>query len=164
MYGQIAFQPSQYSGMSAYGVASIDFPCIKQGADDQYAGGAVSAVQEALRLEGKSPLTPGSGDPLGVFGPATDAAVRQFQSEQGLDSDGIVGPLTGAKLGLKFQSCSTVVQQGGPTKSDEKPPSIMDNIRKYAILYPGVVWGGGLLALLAVGTGVALYINRDESM
>jgi hypothetical protein len=36
----------------------------------------------------------------GVFGPATDKRVRQYQKDQGLVSDGIVGPITAGHMGL----------------------------------------------------------------
>jgi peptidoglycan hydrolase-like protein with peptidoglycan-binding domain len=51
-------------------------------------GGEVKILQAGLNGKGY-PLV---GD--GVFGQATDAAVRQFQSDRGLQVDGIVGPQT----------------------------------------------------------------------
>jgi len=38
------------------------------------------------------------GELDGIFGPLTQAAVKRFQAEHGLVVDGIVGPLTWAKL------------------------------------------------------------------
>ncbi|GAB3712834.1 peptidoglycan-binding domain-containing protein [Nocardiopsis oceani] len=52
-------------------------------------GNLVKAVQQAL--------ISGYGYDLlldGEFGPATEAAVRDFQAAQGIDDDGIVGPIT----------------------------------------------------------------------
>jgi chitosanase len=57
-------------------------------------GDNVRALQQALTTAG-FPVTVD-----GTFGPATDAAVRQFQQQEGLSEDGIVGPATRSALGL----------------------------------------------------------------
>lgn len=55
-------------------------------------GADVLAIQHLLAHHG----IPVSAD--GVFGPATDSAVRSFQSSAGLGVDGIVGPATWGRL------------------------------------------------------------------
>jgi peptidoglycan hydrolase-like protein with peptidoglycan-binding domain len=60
-------------------------PTIRLGAT----GEAVRRAQRALRR------TPNLGLVVdGVFGPVTEAAVKEFQQGAGLTADGIVGPLT----------------------------------------------------------------------
>ncbi|MFO0629779.1 MAG: peptidoglycan-binding protein [Polyangiales bacterium] len=58
-------------------------------------GRHVRALQEALREAGYDI------DVDGDFGDATYDAVRDFQSNNGLDADGIVGPNTWAALGFE---------------------------------------------------------------
>lgn len=55
-------------------------------------GGNVKILQGALNGRGYALV------PDGVFGPRTEAAVRQFQSDRGLIVDGIVGPQTWTAL------------------------------------------------------------------
>jgi hypothetical protein len=58
-------------------------------------GEAVREVQEALVEAGYD-----VGGVDAVFGPGTDAALRQFQSDNGLEADGVVGDQTASALGL----------------------------------------------------------------
>lgn len=51
-------------------------------------GSAVKILQGALNIRGYALVQDG------VFGPATDSAVRRYQANSGLGSDGIVGPRT----------------------------------------------------------------------
>ncbi|MBI5515778.1 MAG: peptidoglycan-binding protein [Deltaproteobacteria bacterium] len=57
-------------------------------------GSTVRELQQALVDNGYDI------DVDGDFGPATDAAVKDFQSSNGLDADGVVGPNTWAALGF----------------------------------------------------------------
>lgn len=52
-------------------------------------GAAVRAVQQRMTDRGWD-----TGGVDGDFGPRTDAAIRGFQGEKGLDVDGLVGPIT----------------------------------------------------------------------
>jgi putative chitinase len=54
-------------------------------------------------------------DPIGKFGPKTEAAVKAWQSANGLTPDGIVGPSTWAKLmGESKTSSPTVITEPAP--------------------------------------------------
>jgi putative peptidoglycan binding protein len=57
-------------------------------------GSRIQRIQRRLNKLGFGPL-----DADGIFGPATDAAVRAFQAAKGLAVDGVVGPMTQAALG-----------------------------------------------------------------
>jgi Putative peptidoglycan binding domain len=56
-------------------------------------GSEVKNLQQALAALGYDP-----GTPDGNYGPSTQAAVEKFQAANGLDTDGVVGPATLAKL------------------------------------------------------------------
>jgi peptidoglycan hydrolase-like protein with peptidoglycan-binding domain len=65
-------------------VASAASQILKEGA----VGGSVKILQGALNLKGYALVQDG------VFGPATDSAVRRYQRDHNLRVDGIVGPNT----------------------------------------------------------------------
>jgi peptidoglycan hydrolase-like protein with peptidoglycan-binding domain len=64
------------------------FPLVRRG-DQEH---PVRTLQYLLRARGHTV------DVDGIFGPATEAAVRAFQQEKGLTVDGIVGPNTWSAL------------------------------------------------------------------
>jgi hypothetical protein len=65
-------------------------PLLRQGAT----GHAVVVLQTYLDLHGAHLAKDG------VFGPLTEAAVKHFQAEEKITIDGIVGPVTWARLGV----------------------------------------------------------------
>lgn len=62
-------------------------PDLREGATDAETNGYVTYLQQLL-----GSYYTGAID--GIFGPITDAAVRQFQQDHGLTVDGWVGPIT----------------------------------------------------------------------
>jgi putative chitinase len=74
---------------AAIGAATDDpRPVLHRGED----GDAVVSLQSRLRAHGFDISVDGN------FGAATELAVKQFQMQQGLDSDGLVGPTTWDRL------------------------------------------------------------------
>ena len=70
-------------------------PTLKKGSKKP----EVKDLQEALKALGFS-----SGAADGVFGAATEKAVKAFQSSVGIEADGIVGPLTWRNIDEADQS------------------------------------------------------------
>ena len=77
------------SGSGGGSLASSSYPC------KGWTGDEVRKLQSALIAKGYSC---GSSGVDGSFGSDTDAAVRKFQKENGLEVDGIAGPKTQAAL------------------------------------------------------------------
>lgn len=66
---------------------------------------AVADTKEVQTVLKKWGYYTGSVD--GINGPLTKAAVKRFQRKYGLTADGIVGPLTASKMGLRVKGSSS---------------------------------------------------------
>jgi peptidoglycan hydrolase-like protein with peptidoglycan-binding domain len=68
--------------------ADPDTPVLARGAS----GSAVTALQQGLKKYSTPATDPGLVD--GDFGPRTEAAVKAYQQDRGIEADGIVGDQT----------------------------------------------------------------------
>jgi hypothetical protein len=83
----------------------------------------VRELRRALNSEGLSV------DADGLFGRDTEAAVKRFQREQGLDDDGVVGPLTwAALLGTEPPDLETAI----PTTYPRNDPALLKQLDEAA--------------------------------
>ena len=73
------------------GIAPLDYPTIRRGSSGEY----VKLAQEELLKRGYD-IGPSGAD--GKFGKNTEAAVKQFQKDWGLEEDGIIGGATWRQL------------------------------------------------------------------
>src|SRR5581483_9551270 len=98
-------------------------PILRQGAT----GPAVVTLQQDLAAAG---FSPGAID--GDFGPATLAAVKAFQSANGLVADGIVGPLTWAALTQAATPAPAPAPTPAPSPSPSPTPSSHPTLKEGA--------------------------------
>lgn len=101
-------------------------------------GDDVKALQQALNNQGYNLDVDGS------FGPATEAAVKQYQADNGLKSDGLVGPATKDLFESKGYAKGTL----GVPKSDW---AWIDEIGEELVLHAG---SNGKLSYLTKGSSV----------
>jgi len=93
----------------------------------------------------------------GIFGSATDAALRQFQSDHGLDIDGIAGPITLANLAQVIREQATRAPRGPSltlkTIIDQKMTIPFDDLNSGVLVddpdfcreIQTILWANGLL-------------------
>ncbi len=88
--------PSTTLGNAAAPATTVPQACtISETLRPGMAGEAVACLQRTLGAKGFLP-----GAPSGTFDAATEMAVRAAQTAAGLTVDGVVGPMTGASLGI----------------------------------------------------------------
>ncbi|HEY9480862.1 MAG TPA: peptidoglycan-binding domain-containing protein [Candidatus Paceibacterota bacterium] len=94
--------------------ACLDLPAdLGTGSTDRNSSGQVLPLQRFLQEEGLLTATPN-----GVYGPATTAAVRAYQSRTDLPATGFVGPLT--RSVIKARSCNVTTTE---TNTSTQPQS-----------------------------------------
>ncbi len=144
-------------GAVLIGVSGMVYNKVETGSPDVVAvavisqgsrGETVKLIQQKLKRWG---YYKGSVD--GVYGAATKAAVKYFQSKNGLTADGIVGPKTLAALGISSTSGGSTSQSGGTSYSNT-------DVNLLARLIYGEARGESFTGQVAVG---AVVMNRIKS-
>jgi peptidoglycan hydrolase-like protein with peptidoglycan-binding domain len=140
-----AFQSS--AGLTADGVAGpATFGALVSTVRQGSSGPAVQALQVQLNKHGSSLSTDGD------FGPATNSAVRSFQSSHGLTVDGVVGPATWQNL--------LGTGNGSTTSPGTTYASLSDEQKANARTIIGVGKGAGVPQY---GWVIALATSMQES-
>lgn len=102
-----------------------------------------------------------SGSLDGVFGRATDEAVRRFQARNGITVDGVVGRSTWSSLGLLRQvspsNAATPAQAGASTVGNRS-----ENLELLARVIAGEAEGEPYVGQVAVGAVILNRINHPE--
>lgn len=98
-------------------------PALSRGSS----GTAVSSVQQILY-----DAYQGFPAPTGYFGPVTEAAVKQWQSEHDIEALGIVGPQTAAAMHVNL--CTTVISAASGTASNSNEALIDSLLAQIKVL------------------------------
>lgn len=89
-----------------FGISRAITPEASQALSKYSSSGAeVKAIQQALKDRGLF-----SADVTGYYGEQTQAAVKRFQKQQGLNVDGIAGPATLSALGVSVGSIPSATE------------------------------------------------------
>lgn len=106
-------------------------------------GDAVRSVQQALVSQGIQV----AGGVDGVFGPGTEAALKQFQSQHGLSATGVVDDATALELGLTSSPLLGLTQG---VRSEQVL------LLQQLLLAAGITVGGGADGIFGSGTAAAV--------
>jgi peptidoglycan hydrolase-like protein with peptidoglycan-binding domain len=125
-------------------------------------GSEVEELQLFLAAEG---YDIGSSGADGIFGSKTRAAVRQFQSDQGITVDGVVGPTTQGKIdtfGIPDEEPVEEEPEIDPESGEPVPPTATDEFEDDVVGPEGVTEGDGATPGIMAGGTIYRVANPDQ--